>query len=202
MDARFFIRSSVFDRKRLLAIDPESVSFEDQDVCDNPTLFTVADMEAFRYGVRWINGWHFVIGRTYFIDIRNSSKQTIRIRLQSLYGVRKKRLEEKYLQILRALMDTYFEDIIDHYSGLLEQDMSFELSGVTVSPQGILLNSRKKQVPWSRLVLSRYNDYFSLSEDRSPEHYKILTYGLDWNASILLAVADREMQKSKRQKQS
>jgi hypothetical protein len=190
----FSIRSTLFDRKRLLRITPECLCFEDEGSGDHATAFPVADIEAFRYGIRRISGWHFIIGRTYFLDIRGAGRKILRVRLHSLYGIRSKRLGEKYIQILSALIDMYFNDMAAHYTRLLRQGMSFELAGLPVTPEGIWLTALKQEIPWSRMDIHRYVFYFSIADRNYPDRYRIINYGHDWNAAVLLGVAENEMQ--------
>lgn len=198
----FSIQSTIFDRRRQLKINPAFISIDGRDTTDPPVIFPVADIEAFRYGIQWIKGTHFVIGRTYLLEIRSTGKRTIKIRLRSVYGIRSKLLGEKYIRILNALIETYFNDMAAHYTGLLDQGMSYELSGIPVSPEGILLNSKKGLVFWSRLQMNRYIFYFTLSDKNEPENYRMLYYEHDWNAAILLAVADYGMAKCRLQRRS
>ena len=194
---RFLIRSSLIGGQRLLRLEPGFISFESQKFREEPTRFPVAEIEAFRYGIHWIRGFQLVMGRIYFIDIRNSAKQMIRIRLRSFCRIGKRKLGEQYLQIVQSLMDIYFEDVVAHYTGLMDQGMEFELCGLPVTSDGLRLRPKKERVPWEHLRIHRNIFHFSLVDSRLPNDYKMLFYGSDWNAAIMLAVADYAVQKNK-----
>ena len=60
-------------------------------------LLTQIDKEEIndiRYGISWIRGIDFTIGRIYCIDIRNRNNKVIKIRLRSLYGINKMNLHK------------------------------------------------------------------------------------------------------------
>jgi len=101
----FITRSTIFDRERKLMIDPGYVEFDDKDLADStPTKFLKEEIEGIRYGVKGIRMRIFNIGRIYCIDIRNNKGHIIKLRLQSLYGVRRKLLTEKYVKICNSLL--------------------------------------------------------------------------------------------------
>jgi hypothetical protein len=91
----FVVRSTILDRPRLLVIDPEYIEFDDQDrISEVSTLFLKTEIEGLRYGVKAIRGYLFRIGRIYCIDVRDMSGRVIKIRLKSVYRVRRKLLDE------------------------------------------------------------------------------------------------------------
>jgi|GEM_PF-6627274 len=112
----FMIRSTIFDRPRLLILDPHYVQFDDQDkASEPPTHFLTEEIEAFRYGVKAIRGYRFRIGRIYSIDIRDVAGRVIKIRLKSVYGVRVKQLNYKYTSIVNYLYQCYFHPVTVAY---------------------------------------------------------------------------------------
>ncbi len=50
--------------------------------------------------------------------------------------------------------------------------------------------------------MNRFIFYFTLSDKDEPEHCRILHYEHDWNAAILLAVADYKMAKCRLKRRS
>ena len=90
--------------------------FDDKDLMSSqPTRLLKNDIAEWKYGIKWINGYQFTIGRIYCIDIRDSNNEVIKTRLKSIYGIRKKELSEKYSKIVNVLYDNFFYDISGSY---------------------------------------------------------------------------------------
>ena len=112
----FTLRSTIFDRPRQLTLTPEYLEFDDNDLAHSaPTRFLKQEIESLRYGVKGIRGYSFYIGRNFSIDIRSTSGQVIKLRLKSLYRIRRKQLADKYAEIVNALFNYYFHDITRQY---------------------------------------------------------------------------------------
>ncbi|MEI9959520.1 MAG: hypothetical protein WDM90_25100 [Ferruginibacter sp.] len=94
----FIVKPSLFASPKKLSIQPAFIEF-------NNINFSKLEIAELRYGVKAIKGYRFVIGRTYCIDIRNTDGKIIKLRLSSLYSVRKKLLNEKYATIVNALFE-------------------------------------------------------------------------------------------------
>ncbi|MDF2550726.1 MAG: hypothetical protein K0R77_1 [Chryseobacterium sp.] len=77
----FTIVRGLFDnRKRQLILDKNFIKFESKD--RKGDLFTVInkeDITGIRYGIQFINGYSFYIGREYLIYIKTISNQEIKI---------------------------------------------------------------------------------------------------------------------------
>src|SRR6266481_4824997 len=105
----FILKSSIFDRPRQLVLDPLYLEFDDNNLASStPTKFLKEEIEGIRFGIKWISGYGFNIGRIYCIDIKNKSGQIIKLRLKSIYGIRKKQLADKYVKIANTLFRYYF----------------------------------------------------------------------------------------------
>src|ERR1700744_2508321 len=131
---KFMVRSTIMDRPHSLVIDPEFIVFDDRDQLSKaPTQFLKSEIEGVRYGVKPIRGYRFRIGRIYCIDIRDTSNRIIKIRLKSIYRVRIKLLEKKYLAIINALFQYYFHDMIQNYLAQFRNGQPVELLGVSLT---------------------------------------------------------------------
>ena len=77
----FTIVRGLFDtRKRSLIIDDNFIKFENKDQKND--LFTIIkkeDIAGIRYGIHFIDGYKFTIGREYQIFIRNKSDKELNI---------------------------------------------------------------------------------------------------------------------------
>ncbi len=182
----FTLRSSIFDRSRVLTLHPGYMEFDDNDLAGtSSTRFIKEDIEELRYGVELMRGRFFYIGRTYCIDVRNAEGKIIGLRLKSIYGIRRKRLQEKYTAIVNALYQYYFWDITRHYVSLHNNHLSFEMAGVNVSPEGVLFDNKIGRVSWDFLGSRRYWTYYTLFSEMDPNQYKIFEFNDHWNAGIL-----------------
>jgi len=67
--------------------------------------FRYNEIKDFRFGTYWLGRIDFYIGTIYRIDLRNTNKKTIKIKLISPYGINNKDLEKKYSKILNIIYD-------------------------------------------------------------------------------------------------
>jgi hypothetical protein len=182
----FMVRSTILDRPRLLVIDPEYIEFDDQDrVSEAPTRFLKTEIEGLRYGVKPIRGYRFRIGRIYCIDIRDKLGRVIKIRLKSVYRVRRKLLGEKYQQITNALFQYYYHDMTRHYLRQFRDGQAVELLGVTLNGHAVLFDKKIGWVGWDFLGTKRYWHYYTLYSEESPNDYRAFVFLDDWNAGVL-----------------
>lgn len=163
----YMVRSTILDRPRRLVIDPEFIEFDDHElVSEPPTRFPKAEIDASKYGVNPIRGYQFRIGRIYCIDVRDSSGGIIKIRLKSLYGVRRKLLQEKYLAIVNALYRSYFHDIMREHFRQFQEEQKVDLLGVQLNSQGVWFDEKTRRIPWEFLGSKRYWHYYTLFPKR------------------------------------
>jgi hypothetical protein len=187
----FMVRSTILDRPRFLRIDPEFVEFDDQDqVSKAPTRFLRTEIEGLRYGVKPIRGYRFRIGRIYCIDIRDASGHVIKIRLKSVYRVRIKLLEKKYIAIVNALFRYYFYDMTQDYLTQFRNGQTVELLGVSLSDQGVLFDRKVGRISWDFLGAKRYWHYYTLYSEETPNNYRAFVFLDDWNAGVLRRVIE------------
>lgn len=183
------IRSSVFDRDRQLIFSDEGIRFEESDLKGAPLkLIHKKSINGFRYGVKWIRGFEFVIGRIYCIDIMADNKTALKIRLKSLYGVRKILLSEKYSQIIRLLFDYFFEDILKQYAKNIDNGETISLLGTAISQKGLHLSSGSPFISWENLGTGAYTTYYALFSKIDSGNYKTFDYLTDWNTALLFSL--------------
>ena len=82
------LKTSLFHTERPLLITPELIEY-------NNYSFSKFEISELRYGVKAVEGYRFRIGRIYCIDIKSLRGNVIKIRLMSLYRVRKNKLGGK-----------------------------------------------------------------------------------------------------------
>jgi hypothetical protein len=182
----YTVRSTILDRSRLLVIDPEYIEFDDQNlVSATPTRFQKSEIEGLRYGVKGIHGYRFRIGRIYCIDVRDVSGRIIKIRLKSVYRVRRKLLGDKYQEITNSLLKYYFHDMIRGYLQQYQEGQSVELLGVKLNSHAVLFDEKVGWVSWGFLGTKRYWHYYTLYSEESPDNYRAFVFLDDWNAGVL-----------------
>jgi hypothetical protein len=191
------IKSSILDRYRQLVIDKNYIEFGDNElIATPPTKFNKEDITGFRYGIKWINGYQFTIGRTYCIDIQNKNGKIIKLRLKSLYGVRKKQLTNKYIQIVNALHDCFFDDLSRQYLTKFNENIEFELGGLLFSQKGISFKANSDAIPWEDIGTASYRTYYTIYPKSDPNQYKAFEYLYHWNTGVVYSVS-RQILKNK-----
>jgi hypothetical protein len=187
----FIIRSTIFDRPRRLTLDPEYLEFDDNDLASSsPTKFFKEDVESLRYGVKAIRGYEFNIGRIYCIDIKNVSGQVVKIRLKSIYRIRRKLLADKYVNIVNTLFLHYFNAISRRYVKLIQENQPFDILGVNINSEGVLFDQKIGRISWDYLGTRRYRRYYTLFSETDPNKYRAFEYLDQWNAAVLHSVIE------------
>ena len=187
---RLTLKSSILDRNRSLVIDSNYIEFDDTDLIGKPlTRFTKDDIKAYRYGISWIRGYQFAIGRIYCIDIQANSGKTIKLRLKTIYGIRKKQLSDKYVQVITALNGYFFEEIARSYLNLFDNQMDFELGGLVFSQAGIAFDSNTAPVHWQDIGTHLHTTYYTIYPKPNPNAYKAFEYLHHWNTGIIYSVS-------------
>lgn len=189
------IKPSILSRARKLVIDKDFIDFDSEYVGEPPIRTLKPDITAFRFRVKWIRGYTFIIGRIFCIDIKTSNT-VIKIRLSSLYGIRKKQLTEKYTKVLTALYDNFFDDISGKYLNQFNKEKTLRLSGIDISAEGITLNSKSAVIPWEDVGTKAYRTYYAIFSKSNPNKYKAFDYWHDWNTFVLYSVS-RSIMKEK-----
>lgn len=185
------IRSSMLDRPRRLVIEPEYLEFDDKDaISEEPTRFDRLEIASLRYGVKAIRGYRFRIGRIYCIDVQDVSQRVIKMRLKSLYRVRRRLLGRKYMDILNALLRTYFHDIMREHIQQVKEGQSVDLLGVSLNSEGVLFDEKVGRIGWNFVGTKRFWHYYTIFSEEIPEKYRAFTFIDDWNAAVLQGVIE------------
>ncbi|KFF01135.1 hypothetical protein IX39_11130 [Chryseobacterium formosense] len=181
----FTIIRGLFDtRKRQLIIDENFLKFENKD--HNQDLFTVIPKEeiaGIRYGVHFIKGLEFYIGREYQIFIRTKAGKELKIFFKLFY---KRKLEEKhqlFCDIVDALWAYYFNDILNIYIDQFNNNQNFSLAGILFKNNCIQFD--KKEILYSDLAVKNYHHYLVLCSTKDQYTNKMMNYLKDKDAVIL-----------------
>jgi len=177
----FIVKPSLFASPKKLSIHPAFIEF-------NNINFPKLEIAELRYGVKAINGYRFVIGRTYCIDIRNADGKIIKLRWSSLYSVRKKLLNQKYAAIVNALFENYFNEIITNFIQSFFDRASFILLGNTFTQEGIILSKTDEVIDWNDVGTRDFRNYFLIFSKSQSDKYSSFYYLADWNTIVLKTV--------------
>jgi hypothetical protein len=191
------IRSSILDRDRQLTITNEYIEFDDKDLpSEKPIRFLNSEIAAFRYGIKWIRGYQFVIGRIYCVDIKSTDARVIKLRLKSLYGINKKKITAKYSNIVNALYNNIFDNISRNYLNQFASSKEFEILGITFKTSGVYFNDKKVLIEWQDVGTRSYTTYYAVFSRSNPSLYKTFEFLTHWNTGILYSVS-RQILKDK-----
>ncbi|MDB5119360.1 MAG: hypothetical protein JWN56_578 [Sphingobacteriales bacterium] len=180
----FLIKSNILNRNRKLIINSELIEFDDFNWINNSiSKFSRGEVASLRYGVKFIRGYSFIIGRTYCIDIKSLDDRIIKIRLISLYGIRKTALFKKFNQILNAFFDTHHKDIVGYYLEIFESGIQVNILETAFRQSGVVIN--ENEVSWEDLGTKTYATYYALFSKKDPTIYKSFSYLNDWNSAVV-----------------
>jgi hypothetical protein len=179
---KLHLKTSLFHKEKQLLITPEYIEFDN-------TNFSKFDIAEIRYGVKAIKGSHFVIGRTYCIDIKSLAGQVTSIKLVSLYRIRRNLLWKKYKKIVEALLDNFINDLVATSTRDFNNGRDFMLLGNVFMQEGVLLHNSNDIIPWEDLGTKNYYQYYSLFSKANPNKYASFYYLTDWNTVQLLMVS-------------
>ncbi len=155
------------------------------------------EIKDIRYGISWIQGIDFTIGRIYSIDVGNKDRDFVKIRLRSLYGVNRNKLGDKYHDILDLLYIFYYSDLVERYLSQIETGIQLELAGTQFTKEGVNLIPQKSDgfIPWEDLNTRTYSYYYTLASRERPDFYKTFTYLTDWNAVIIHHISQQILER-------
>jgi len=195
----WLIKQSYFDRKpKNLSFTPQSILFGSQKL-SVPTITDLSKEEPleYRFGITWIRGFEFIVGRKYQLLIKNSNGEMIKISFGSYYGINKVHLYNQYGEILNQLWESYFDGLVDHYLALFSQKTPFILANVTFEESGIKIKSanfikeEEKSLLWSDVGTKNYRTYFAIFSKQNPSNInKGYSYLDDWNTGVLYSVIE------------
>ena len=184
------LKTTLFHKASPLLITPELVEYRNNSL----SKFEIAEL---RYGVKAIKGYRFVIGRIYCIDIKSLAGSVIKIRLTSLYRVRKNKLGEKYLLIVNTVIENFINNIARDLINNFNDKIDFDILGVVFTQEGIQFDKNTEIISWFDAGSKNYRTYFALFSHSNPNKYKAFQYITDWNTILLRAVTEHILKSEK-----
>jgi len=186
-------RGLLDNRQRQLIINSDFIKFEDKDLLSALyTRFERDSIKDFRFGIKWIRGFEFTIGREYQIFIRNQDNRVLKINFKSLYGHRRKEYHKLYAQIIDSLWNFYFLTITDNLIDKFNKGEKFSIANVLFSENNLTIivsrafKEEKKEISWNKVGKRDYQTYFAIFSLDDPNNInRGYSYLDDWNTAVL-----------------
>jgi len=179
------IKPSIFHAEMELLLDSGFIQCKShRSKKTNCVTIQKQDIDGFRYGVKWITGYAFNIGRTYCIDVK-AGDEILQLRIRSVYGIRKQQIHEKYHLLINALFETYFAEQLEQLLSIYHAGADIALEGLIFSQKHIYFPKNNINVKWADLGTKNYRNYFALFDKCNPNHHEVFYYLTDWNVALI-----------------
>lgn len=176
--------TNLLGTKKTLIINEHYISYKGVTLSTN-------EIEGYRYGLEWIS-LDVTFGRKYLIYIRSTDKRIIKINIRSFFGKKVDACHTIYAEIVHALYDFYFIDIINNYLNKYGSLESFRINNVIFSNEGLEVKNLREGsqfIIWEDIRSKNYYSYFSIHSLRDPARLNFaFNYLEDWNAAVIYSV--------------
>ncbi|MES2556502.1 MAG: hypothetical protein V4604_10150 [Bacteroidota bacterium] len=159
--------------------------------------FDKNDIVSYRFGIKWITGYMFTIGREYQLFIKDNTDRTIKINLKSFYGFKKKELTQRYSKIIESVWKNYFAKIANDYLKQLSDGEMITICGVRITDKEVTietnnpLNKKSISIPWEHVGTKDYHTYYAIFSTENPTDINRGYYYKDeWNVGVLYSVME------------
>jgi len=169
--------------KKNIIFNASGLKIEKTRSFDFPVEIANEDIVSFRYGVNWITGYQFTIGRQYVIELLDTKKQVTSIKLTSYYQVKRKRYYQLYADIINRLWANYFAEKLNDYYDLYKKKAEFKVSDVNFHPFGI--SWYDGGIFCNDIALRNYFTYFMINKTDDLNKPKRCSFKNDWDALLL-----------------
>lgn len=139
------------------------------------------DIDAFRFGIRWIKGYASVIGRIYTIEVKYLEDCVLPIKLTNFY---KKNLEVRqniYTDIVNTALENIFNKRIIADIERMDDGATVTADKFQANKDGFFLK-RNQQIAWQDTSMKKYETYFAIYDSQNPDNHLSFYYLHDWNA--------------------
>ena len=192
-EKRFVIRKGIRDNSpRQLILNEEFISFSGRQ--NDVITFAKNEIAEYSFGIKLME-YDIAFGREYIIALRNYKKQVLKINFKTYFGRKKKEYNKLYSEILSAIWNLYFDDLVGEFILKLDNGESITIGEVDIDQSGIYINpsssftKKRVKIPWENVRTSDYATYFAIYDSSSAMEinrgYKYLD---DWNTPVLYSV--------------
>ena len=156
------------------------------------TFIPAENIAGFRFGVNWISGYVFTIGRQYIIQVLDTQNNVSSIKFNSIYKLRRDTYYQLWSDTINQLWVNYFVNNLNYYYDLYSIKQEFDLGEVKFLPLGI--SWQGGNLFWDEIALSNYKTYFMIHHKRDLKKKKSCNFKNDWNALILQSLLKKIIQ--------
>lgn len=182
--------------KGKLVINPDYIKFTKKSFLSSTEIkFDINNISGYKYGIYWIRGLEFTIGREYQIYLKDHNNKVLKLKFRTYYGYKKEKLHQTYASIHSDLWHTYFKNIASDFLNKFEKEQPFEISGVKFTKDGVtiktsgILREEDKSILWKEIDTHDYQTYFVIFSKKDPMNInRGYSYKEDWNTDILFNV--------------
>lgn len=181
------VRGLLDNRKRSLILDDNFIKFENKDQKND--LFTIIkkeDIAGIRYGIHFIRGLKFYIGREYLIFIQNISGRELKINFNLFYRRKLTEKHQLYCDIIDELWEKFINEIVHNYLLKYRNNEKINISGIEIDEDRIRFN--KTEILFEDLELKQYHHHFMIFSRDDNYKNRMLYYLKDKDAVILFSV--------------
>jgi hypothetical protein len=143
-----------------------------------------------KYGIHFIKGLEFYIGRDYqIIFVLNNGKE-FKINFKTFYKYKLNEKHQLYKEIIDAVWDFFISDLVMNLYYKFNENLSFNILNINFENKKILLN--KKWLNIEEIEIKSYYDKFIIYEIENPENSShLLFYLKDTNAVVLWSLLNK-----------
>lgn len=176
-------------KKRKVCFNEQGVEFDDTDFIKKQNSFIrYSDIKDFKFGIEWIKGYYFVIGRKYILTIRDLNNNKLNISFKSYYGYKKIELSEKYSNLLNTIWNNYVDDLVLKLITDIENGEEIEIAKTKIDSKRILYS--KKTTDWKKISTKAYDHYYVIYSKNNEHYNKAYYFKDDWNIGVLYSLIE------------
>lgn len=181
------LKSGLFDRKRKLILADGYLEFENKDRRGKEfTRLNKDNITDFKHGTDWIIWYRFIVGRQFSITFKDTANREFKIRFKTYFGLNHHYIQ-MYSDIVDDIWDYYHQEIVDRYLSRLLNKEELIIQGLRISEQGIRLREQQSLLPWTRIKIKEYYDYFVVYDMNHPESNSSVRYN-EYESEILWSI--------------
>jgi hypothetical protein len=171
-----------------LKINHEFISIQNiSQIRSGAAILNAKDVAGYRFGIIWLRGLEFPIGKQYEIHVRAGNGQDLKIIFRSFYGIGNKRLNTLFNRIIQAIDQFFYSDQLDVLLNKYKNGDEIEIDAFNLSREGIFLKPKGIMIVWDDLGLTEFGTYFSIASKSNPAFANTSFYYLkDWNSYFYL----------------
>ena len=181
------LKCGLFDRKRKLILADGYLEFENKVFREKEfTRLNKDNITDFKHGTDWIIWYRFIVGRRFSITFKDTENRELKIRFNTYFGLNQHYIQ-MYSDIVDDIWDYYHQEIVNRYLSRFHNKEELIIQGLRISGQGIHLLGQQSILPWTRIRIKEYYDYFVVYDIDHPESNSSVRYN-EYESEILWSI--------------